>query len=123
MTKYVELKRILEYPIRRDYYDRENGNEHFINGIESVMEYIEMLPTIEVETLHGEIIVDDYQVECAFDSITTCLMRKFVEWFEKNKQLETQVCDYPLMEHKKLVKGRMTVVLRCEDKLCVRDEQ
>ena len=47
MAKYVELDKIMQFPIRRDHYDRENGNAHFINGIESVMEYIETLPTID----------------------------------------------------------------------------
>lgn len=38
---------VLKFPIRRDHYDRENGNPHFINGIETVMEYIESLPSVE----------------------------------------------------------------------------
>lgn len=42
--KYVSEEAILKYPIRRAHYDREHGNEHFINGIESVMEYIQGLP-------------------------------------------------------------------------------
>lgn len=38
----------MQFPIRRDHYDRENGNEHFINGIESVLEYAENLPAADV---------------------------------------------------------------------------
>ena len=34
------FKQIQEFPIRRDHYDREHGDVEFINGIESVMEYI-----------------------------------------------------------------------------------
>lgn len=49
MSKYVELDKIKQFPIRRDHYDRENGSEEFINGIESVIEYIEnWLPKVEV---------------------------------------------------------------------------
>ena len=47
MTKYVKMDDIMQFPIRRDHYDRENGDPHFINGVESVMEYIETLPTID----------------------------------------------------------------------------
>ena len=47
MAEYVELKRIMEFPIRRDHYDRENGDPHFINGIETMMEYIETLPAVD----------------------------------------------------------------------------
>ena len=35
-----------DFPIRRDRYDREHGDEHFINGIETVIEYVEYMPTI-----------------------------------------------------------------------------
>lgn len=48
MSKYVKIDDIMQYPIRKDHYDRENGDENFIFGIESVMEYIEQLPTVEL---------------------------------------------------------------------------
>lgn len=38
----------MQFPIRRDHYDGKNGNEHFINGIESVLEYAENLPAADV---------------------------------------------------------------------------
>lgn len=37
----------MQFPIRRDHYDRKNGNKHFINGIESVLEYAENLPAVD----------------------------------------------------------------------------
>lgn len=40
---------VLKFPIRRDHYDREHGNPHFINGIETVMEYVEFIPPVEAE--------------------------------------------------------------------------
>lgn len=40
---------LMKYPIRLDHYDKENGNEHFVFGVESVLEYAEYLPTIEAE--------------------------------------------------------------------------
>lgn len=42
---------VLKFPIRRDHYDREHGNLHFINGIESVMEYAEYIPAVEAEPI------------------------------------------------------------------------
>lgn len=47
MTEYIERGALMQFPIRRDHYDRENGNEHFINGIETVLEYAEQLPTVD----------------------------------------------------------------------------
>jgi len=46
---YVLLKDIHQFPIRRDHYDKENGNDHFINGIETLMEYIDALPRYKTE--------------------------------------------------------------------------
>lgn len=49
---------VLKFPIRRDHYDREHGNPHFINGIETVMEYVEFIPAVEAEPVvhaHWEI--------------------------------------------------------------------
>lgn len=40
---YISRKALLEYPIRREHYDKEHGDEHFINGVESVMEYAKTL--------------------------------------------------------------------------------
>ena len=41
MSKYISIDSIMKYPIRINHYDRENGNIHFIYGIESVLEYID----------------------------------------------------------------------------------
>lgn len=48
MAEYIERGALMQFPIRRDHYDRKNGNKHFINGIESVLEYAENLPTADV---------------------------------------------------------------------------
>lgn len=42
--EYVKLNDILEFPIRRHHYDKKNGNIYFIDGIETVIEYINNLP-------------------------------------------------------------------------------
>ena len=51
MADYIERGALMQFPIRRDHYDRKNGNEHFINGIESVLEYAENLPAADVATV------------------------------------------------------------------------
>ena len=48
MAEYIERGALMQFPIRRDHCDRENGNEHFINGIETVLEYAENLPAADV---------------------------------------------------------------------------
>lgn len=51
MTEYVERAAIMEFPIRKDNCDKEHANEHFIFGIESVLEYVENLPAVDVEKM------------------------------------------------------------------------
>lgn len=54
MAEYIERGALMQFPIRRDHYDRKNGNKHFINGIESVLEYAENLPVADVApVVHG----------------------------------------------------------------------
>ena len=54
MAEYIERSALMQFPIRRNYYDRKNGNKHFINGIESVLEYAENLPAADVAPVrHG----------------------------------------------------------------------
>lgn len=48
MAEYIERGALMQFPIRRDHYDRKNGNKHFINGIESVLEYAANLPAADV---------------------------------------------------------------------------
>lgn len=43
----IRLSELLKYPIRADHYDKENGNENFIFGIESVLEYAQNLPRVD----------------------------------------------------------------------------
>lgn len=51
---YIEREAILSYPIRADHCDKKHANEHFIFGIESVMEFVENLPAAEVAPVrHG----------------------------------------------------------------------
>lgn len=49
MARYIKVEDIRKYPIRINNYDKENGNLHFVFGIESLMEYIDYLPQYEYE--------------------------------------------------------------------------
>ena len=52
---YIKLEDLQKFPIRQNHYDKENGNEHFICGIETVIEYAENLPAADVvEVKHAE---------------------------------------------------------------------
>ena len=57
MPKYIDVEKILNFPIRADHCDK-HANPHFIYGIETVMEYIENLaknePIDVQEVRHGE---------------------------------------------------------------------
>lgn len=48
MADYIDRDEIKKFPIRRDHYDKEHGNVHFINGIETVMEYVDGIPDADV---------------------------------------------------------------------------
>ena len=54
MDEYIERGALMQFPISRNHYDRKNGNKHFINGVESVLEYAENLPAADVApVVHG----------------------------------------------------------------------
>ena len=54
MAEYLNREAIMKFPIRKDHCDKEHANEHFINGIESVLEYVENLPAADVAPVrHG----------------------------------------------------------------------
>lgn len=54
MAEYIKLEELMKFPIRRNHYDKEHGNEDFICGIETVLEYAENLPAADVApVVHG----------------------------------------------------------------------
>lgn len=54
MAEYIEMEALLKYPFRADHYDKEHGNEDFILGIESVLEYAQAIPAADVApVVHG----------------------------------------------------------------------
>ena len=54
MAKYINLEELMQFPIRRDHYDKEHGSKAFVYGIETVLEYAESLPAADVAPVrHG----------------------------------------------------------------------
>lgn len=51
MMGLIDGDKLQEFPIRANRCDKEHANEHFINGIESVLKYAEQLPTVDAEVV------------------------------------------------------------------------
>ena len=47
---YISREKLLAFPLRRngEHCDMEHANPHFLHGIETVMEYVETLPSEDV---------------------------------------------------------------------------
>ena len=45
--RLIDLDELMKFHIRLDHYDKVNGSEEFVFGIETVLEYAEYLPTID----------------------------------------------------------------------------
>ena len=48
MAEYIDRAALMAFPIRANHCDKEHANGHFINGIETVMEYAEQMPAADV---------------------------------------------------------------------------
>ena len=49
--RLIDADKLQEFPIRANRCDKEHANTHFINGIETVLEYAEQLPTVDAEAV------------------------------------------------------------------------
>lgn len=59
MAKYIKLEALKDFPIRKDRCDKERASEHFIFGVESVLEYAQNLPAADVApVVHGHFVHD-----------------------------------------------------------------
>lgn len=74
MAEYIELKTLQAFPIRANRCDKEHANEHFINGIETVMEYAEGLPAADVAPVVHERWLKHYRsgVTVAEGCVSSC---------------------------------------------------
>ena len=53
MSEFILKPQALSHPLANGQYDKENTNEDFIAGYESYREWLEALPALSIETLHG----------------------------------------------------------------------
>ena len=73
MDKYVKLSDLMAYPIRLDHYDKKHGNEHFVIGVESVLEYAEYFATSEVaEVKHGRWVMKETMIRSPYAKNAYC---------------------------------------------------
>lgn len=49
--RLIDADALKEFPIRANHCDKEHANEHFLNGIETVLEYAAQLPTVDAEVV------------------------------------------------------------------------
>ena len=70
MARLIDVDALMQFPIRLNHYDRVNGNEHYVFGVEAVLEYAENLPTIDVEPVqHGRWIDRGDYITTAYGSL------------------------------------------------------
>ena len=54
MAEYIKLEELMKFPIRRNRYNKEHGND-FVSGIEMVLEYAKNIPAADVAPVrHGQ---------------------------------------------------------------------
>ncbi len=46
--RYIKLEDLQKFPIRKDHYDKKNGDIRYVFGVEDMLEYAEYLPTADV---------------------------------------------------------------------------
>lgn len=49
--RLIDADKLQQFPIRANRCDKEHANTHFINGIESVLEYAEQIHTVDAEVV------------------------------------------------------------------------
>lgn len=80
MDEYVKRAAIMEFPIRKDHCDKERANEHFIFGIESVLEYVGNLPAADVApVVHGRWIEQEDPMLDVYYTCSVCKEDFYIE--------------------------------------------
>lgn len=71
MARPIDLDQLMEYPLRRgsERCDEKNADPRFLNGVESILEWAQTLPTLtppnEPLTCEGCMYIDEYFGPCA----------------------------------------------------------
>jgi hypothetical protein len=94
MDYYIKLEDLQKFPIRSNNYDKKHGNENFVFGVESVLEYAEYLPRYTISNsgvvCHGEWLTIDDGVDIGDGTHIEC--SNCGTW-SRNKN-KTQYCSY-----------------------------
>lgn len=88
----IDADKLQAFPIRANRCDKEHANKHFLNGIETVLEYAEKLPTVDAEVVvrcRDCIHKGWVQEPCHGKSIDYCRV-----WDCTLMNLETNFCSY-----------------------------
>ena len=73
---WIRLSDLMKFPIRIDHYDKEHGNEHFVYGVETVLEYAEYLPRVEAEpVVHAHWFMRGGRRYCSACGTMACVTR------------------------------------------------
>lgn len=91
MSEYIEKEALRQFLIRKDHYDKENGDEHFIFGIETVLEYAENLPAADVApVVHGRWVLLD---ECSNEGVycSACHKKVYKKCYA-NQKIKSKFC-------------------------------
>lgn len=80
MAEYIKREAIMKFPIRKDHCDKKHANEHFIFGIESVLEYVENLPAADVApVVHGRWIEQEDPMLDVYYTCSACKEDFYIE--------------------------------------------
>lgn len=88
MPEYIEKEALRQFPIRKDHYDKENGDEHFIFGIEAVLEYAENLPAADVAPVRHGRWLDGKCTVCGWEEPDVCTWTGY----DSEAWIETPYC-------------------------------
>lgn len=83
----IDGDKLQEFSIRANHCDKEHANEHFLNGIETVLEYAAQLPTVE-----AEVVV--YCKDCKYYDRDECYHPRHERHLQSICQKDDDFCSY-----------------------------
>lgn len=100
MSRYIRLEDLQKFPIRKDHYDKKNGDEKYVFGVEDVLEYAEYLPTYDVvEVRHGHWLSDNDRPNSARFKCSECGEISYYPQPNTKKDKIGRVCTYKYCPH------------------------
>ena len=110
----------LAFPIRINHYDREHGDLHFVLGIETVMEYIENLPSAELvlqtpQTYGKSINPSNAEVVADYISRADAIEAVAQQWLFETSAESPYVNDDDIDDYRKLVEELLSDIPSAED--------